>query len=900
MAQYWLDLFTPETWEEAEKNNFKLSGFRENRWHLTQQIKPGDFLVCYLTGEMRFSGILKVISKPYFSLEASKKVWRGGPFPCVMDIEPVITLDLLHSIPADKIVPKLTIAKKWGGIRRGSLNRLNKEDGDTIKSILEKFLGEKREYPLKRAKKIKVVTNLKNALRVRQNKDIEEKSKNFLVNVSLEHNTEWHQLKALDKIKIREIIKNVDKLDWVIPNFQRYFDWNKKQVSELLESIIYDLHVGSFLLWDIDRGRESGIGVMPIQGVSGKANYSSEIILDGQQRITSLYYAIKSPDFALEGTPSRLFFYFDLKALWNNEENVVFFEKEKIDEIIGIKSWFFPIFEIENFPNWINNFEVVHEKEYSREDLNKIRYWMQDCLRHFWEGYEIPYIPLPSSMTLDQVVVVFEKINTKGKRLDVFDLLIARFYSEGIDLRTLWEKAIDEFPLIKKFDSAGIPVGVYIFNTLMLLWDKNSSVKKKDVLNIIERVYKADKSKFEADWNEVVGCIEETLQKMEGLRDGFGIVSPETIPYNPTIPVIAALLYVIKGSSNQVDANNKLYKWYWATVFSGAYEASGNSRISMDYKEMVAWLTDSKMLPTALREIERKINSLDLEKTTSSFGAIYKGILSLIALAGGLDLAKHLKIENYEDLDRDHVFPRAYFKDEKHIDSILNITWMSSETNQKIKKAKKPSIFFSSIFEEKYHSDEKAFLRVLESHLINKTAYKALLENDFDSFIRHRKEEIIKKIRQLIGSRTVLEKEIEENPNEALNIFENKMRNFIDRIISQKYGSNYWKQRIPGDVKENVEERIGSEINKNPAMQSSLSSRDKLDYLDIREYFLILRYNWDLFSDIFRNRDLVLMHMNHICDYRNPEKHARNKSGVVKKLGEAGLEWVIGCIDKKY
>jgi hypothetical protein len=65
MANYWLDLFSSETWEEARTRNFKVTGFRLSRWSTVSKIEPGDFFVCYLVKLSRFCGILKAISKPY-------------------------------------------------------------------------------------------------------------------------------------------------------------------------------------------------------------------------------------------------------------------------------------------------------------------------------------------------------------------------------------------------------------------------------------------------------------------------------------------------------------------------------------------------------------------------------------------------------------------------------------------------------------------------------------------------------------------------------------------------------------------------------------------------------------------------------------------------------------------
>jgi predicted RNA-binding protein len=62
---YWLDLFTGKTWQEFHNAGAKGSGFRESRWRTVQRLKPGDYLLCYLTGVSRFIGVLEVTSEPF-------------------------------------------------------------------------------------------------------------------------------------------------------------------------------------------------------------------------------------------------------------------------------------------------------------------------------------------------------------------------------------------------------------------------------------------------------------------------------------------------------------------------------------------------------------------------------------------------------------------------------------------------------------------------------------------------------------------------------------------------------------------------------------------------------------------------------------------------------------------
>lgn len=127
------------------------------------------------------------------------------------------------------------------------------------------------------------------------------------------------------RIRIDQILDYCDSGEWVIPKFQRYFDWRKEDVHDFLKSIFLNYYVGALLLWDVRREQE--LDVMAIYGVDNKTNLiKNSIILDGQQRITSLYYAIKSSDYSLSGdNKKKSFFYIDFYEFFtsNNTENLI-------------------------------------------------------------------------------------------------------------------------------------------------------------------------------------------------------------------------------------------------------------------------------------------------------------------------------------------------------------------------------------------------------------------------------------------------------------------------------------------------------------------------------------------------------------------------------------------------
>ncbi len=162
------------------------------------------------------------------------------------------------------------------------------------------------------------------------------------------------------------------------------------------------------------------------------------------------------------------------------------------------------------------------------------------------------------------------------------------------------------------------------------------------------------------------------------------------------------------------------------------------------------WFFDDTKKPNTVERMRRDFLTLDLKHVHVKSGAIYKGILSLVAIQGANDFDTTRKLENARTNDKDHIFPKSHFGSNKYINSILNITWMSGETNQKIKGYKKPSEYIPKFIAERYGDNETEFLKVLGTHFINKKAYEYMQTDNLDQFIVERENELVLKIKGLI------------------------------------------------------------------------------------------------------------------------------------------------------
>lgn len=139
--QYWLDLFTPETWEEFRKAGSSVVGFRNTMRTYVDKVAPGDVLLCYMTGgSKQWVGALSVAGPS----NDDTQIWRDDAFPVRLSVEPIVVLDPGKGVPLDEMIgqvafyPSKEQRAKLSGFLRRCLNRISTEDGELILGRLRK------------------------------------------------------------------------------------------------------------------------------------------------------------------------------------------------------------------------------------------------------------------------------------------------------------------------------------------------------------------------------------------------------------------------------------------------------------------------------------------------------------------------------------------------------------------------------------------------------------------------------------------------------------------------------------------------------------------------------------------------------------------------------------------
>jgi len=148
---YWLDLFTGKTWQEFLDAGGNVTGFRESKWGTVQKIRPGDRLLCYLTGISRVVAVLEVTGEPF--IDNTSKIWKDETFPSRLEVKPMITLSPATAVPIQQLRDTLTVFRDlknpnaWSGHVRGSPTKWQMADGEAILSATNGSFQESSRTP---------------------------------------------------------------------------------------------------------------------------------------------------------------------------------------------------------------------------------------------------------------------------------------------------------------------------------------------------------------------------------------------------------------------------------------------------------------------------------------------------------------------------------------------------------------------------------------------------------------------------------------------------------------------------------------------------------------------------------------------------------------------------------
>lgn len=737
-----------------------------------------------------------------------------------------------------------------------------------------------------------------------------------------------------DHISINTLIGRLREGRFVVPDFQREFEWRPWDIRDLMRSIFLDYYIGSLLLWKGTKENYDALSCEPLYGHRGKDD-REYIVLDGQQRLTAIYYAFFAPDIALPNRSSRFVYFINVDKLMAEMHDDAFgydrltnrWEKLLRSEEQQFSSHIFPLSIIGSggwdLPNWVQNYTKYWENRQSeataagkvedarRAENNAVNAkFFGGHLKGITEQYQISYVELDRSLAVDKVCDIFTQINSKGIRLDVFDLINALLKPKGLQLKQLWRNVAPRFAFIESDK-----MNVYILQVMSILRQSYCSpkylyfllpgqekpVRDPDGTRRTE-VLIGSVDEFKSQWDRATNALDTAIQMLQHPQE-FGVVSTAYLPYVSILPVFAALQSHAKSIPPhcRLDAQRKLRHWYWASVFTARYSGSVESTSARDYIDVRAWIESDEAEPSLIREFASRFRNLDLRTEVKRGTSVYNGIFNLLVLQGARDWMSG-NIPQHGDLDDHHIVPDSWGRDKipnNQINSILNRTPLTRDTNRDVIGARLPNEYLPELITK---NGERQVRAIFESHFISPVAFDILLRNpfgpqDYEAFIAERQRTIQDAIENLlIKERLDLAPQFREL-DEKIETIELKLRATIAATLDNDV------TKMPSHLAQKANERIGQALRKNASLdadQYKMLAR-KLEFFDLREIqeTLISKTLWNTFEPRFSNKDVVIGKFNQLAELRNALRHSRTVDEITRKEGEAAILWFGHVLNKE-
>lgn len=578
------------------------------------------------------------------------------------------------------------------------------------------------------------------------------------------------------KRSLFEILKDVGRGKIQLPDFQRGWVWDDSRIKGILASVAKSFPIGAIML--LETGNENvRFKAKPVEGVKLEEEVEPELlILDGQQRITSLYKTIMSNEIVSTRNEKNYkiqrWYYIDMKKAMNGsydlEEAIISLnEKKQITEDFGrdiildlskkeyeYKNLMYPVSMINDYSTWRKEFN-----SYWQYDSEKLEFWdrFEEKIINSFKQYMLPVIIMKKENPKEAVCQVFEKVNTGGISLTVFELLTATFASDDFDLKQDWQEIKEKFKDYKLL--ANVNNTDFIQAITLLAFYKHR----------IERI----KENLEDDDLPAVSCkrrdmlnlsLEDYLKYKDLIVQGFmkaarilfenHIYTARDLPYNTQLIPMSAILAVLGDEIDNIANKKKLMQWFWCGVFGELYGSANETRYALDLPQVVDWLKNNGPDPKTIYDAHFSPSRLHTLRTRNS--AAYKGIYALFMADGARDWlsAENIDFSNYfsEAIDIHHIFPIAWCKknniSKNDYNSIINKTPLSSRTNR-IVGGDAPSRYLQRI-QKRAGVDVEEFEEILKSHLLSP---QYLYADDFEGFFNHRKELILQKIEEAMNKK---------------------------------------------------------------------------------------------------------------------------------------------------
>ena len=581
------------------------------------------------------------------------------------------------------------------------------------------------------------------------------------------------------KIPLQDLVAQAADGRLQLPDFQRGWVWDDERIKSLLSSVSVSFPVGAVMLLETG-GEEIRFKPRPVAGTDSSLREIAPdtLILDGQQRLTSLYRAlwskvpVETKD--TKGKKVRRWYYMDMKRAVSEdadrEDAVVSVPEDKLVKAFGgsitldvtgpekeFESFLFPVNQIFQSAGWRRGYNK--HWSHGRYEGRLFDDFEEKVIKRF-ESYQVPVIGLTKETPKEAVCVVFERVNTGGVALTVFELLTATFAADDFQLRDDWkarEKRLKtRHPVLQSVQSDDFLQAISLLATQERRRTAISKGTSKDKAPGIS-CKRRDILKLQvADWQTWADRVEDGFVRAARFLHGQKIFDSRDVPYRTQLVPLAAILTDLGKDGETDGARREMARWYWCGVLGELYGGAIETRFARDLPGVVGLVRGAAIEPVTILESNFQAGRLLTLRTRNS--SAYKGLYALLMRDGASDFRTGETIEAHsffdDKIDIHHIFPKKWCTtppiciEPNVYNSVINKTAISARTNRQI-GGRPPSQYLPRI-ERVADIKSERLDKILASHSIDARLTR---RDDFWAFFRTRAELLLRSIEQATGKR---------------------------------------------------------------------------------------------------------------------------------------------------
>ncbi|MFO1367427.1 MAG: DUF262 domain-containing protein [Marinagarivorans sp.] len=556
-----------------------------------------------------------------------------------------------------------------------------------------------------------------------------------------------------------------------LPEFQRDFVWEIQKTYDLFDSLVRNIFVGS-LIYGIP-SFEITVRAIDVRPRSGKGSrkklklesftkeridslvqvHKFRLLLDGQQRATSIYRALKGDDevYLVLRTEEELENHVRNTLIAKRNLEQVFDEFRgdvpagkigiKLSDVYRMHCGDMPR-EADRLKPFLESTKLNFSSEEEAKDSEAFNSYItqaKNLEKLFNQEKLVSYYLLNTDQ--DKFALFFERSNSKGIQLSFIDILAAKLYS-GFNLRQNLDDFKERFP--------GLPINREVLvRAISCIVSGGKDTGRAFILSGLNSTH------FQDNWDSVTNLYQRSY---EYLLTNKMIVGYAWMPYeNMLIPLMMFLRHIRNFNFSNISEKQKrvLHLWFWQAIMSRRYSSAAQTHVLADAQVLESVANeDFSAAAGLLRKLRPDIASIDeLRSIHKKYDAVYKGILNLINFdsKGLTGLENGATVSNLDEIDDHHIFPRDYLRkslvdaesdNDIDIDSVINRCLIPRLANQKAGN-KAPSVYLGEL--AKRNADLQSALR---SHLVPPELILGEYDTDYEGFLQLRGESIMSIIRK--------------------------------------------------------------------------------------------------------------------------------------------------------